>query len=169
MVDGCILLVDASEGPLSQTKFVLEKALKAGLRPIVVLNKVDRDSASPEQCGQVAANIFDLFVLLGASEEQLDFPLLYASGRSGWVSHELPPQGTKPEGASMKPLLDTIVKHVPPPQGEVDAPFRMLITMLDRDNYFGKVRMFIMCSTRSPPPINLKLKLTPMSHLSRYQ
>lgn len=139
MVDGCILLVDASEGPLSQTKFVLEKALSAGLRPIVVLNKVDRDAASPDQCGQVAASIFDLFALLGATEEQLDFPLLYASGRGGWVSTELPPQGQKPADASMKPLLDAILKNVPPPTGEQAAPFRMLVTMLERDNYFGKI------------------------------
>ncbi|CAL8470047.1 g9589 [Coccomyxa elongata] len=139
MVDGAVLLVDANEGPLQQTKFVVEKALKAGIRPIVVLNKVDRPGATKERCGEVESNIFDLFAQMGATEEQLDFQVLYASAREGWASKSLPEQGSKPEGASVAPLLDAIVEHVPPPAGDPAAPFAMLVAMVEHDSFLGPI------------------------------
>ncbi len=133
MVDGCVLLVDASEGPMPQTKFVLTKALGLGLKPIVVLNKVDRDSAQPDE---VVGEVFDLFGLLGANEDQLDFPYLYASGRDGWASDSL-----EAPRESLAPLFDLIVQHVPPPaaSANADQPFRMLATLLDSDPFLGRV------------------------------
>ncbi|EIE25836.1 GTP-binding protein TypA [Coccomyxa subellipsoidea C-169] len=139
MVDGAVLLVDANEGPLQQTKFVVEKALKAGIRPLVVLNKVDRSGATEQRCGEVESNIFDLFAQMGATEEQLDFQVLYASAREGWASTSLPEQGIKPEGASVAPLLDAIVKHVPPPAGDLGAPFAMLVAMVEHDAFLGPI------------------------------
>jgi GTP-binding protein len=130
MVDGVVLLCDASEGPLPQTKFVLSKALKLGLRPIVVVNKIDRPD---ERHDQVLNEIFDLFSGLDASDEQLDFPTLYGSGRDGWMATD--PAGPK---ESLKPLFDLIVKHVPPPVAE-DGPFRMLATTLEADPYLGRI------------------------------
>ena len=131
MVDGVLVLVDAAEGPMPQTKFVVAKALRRGLRPIVVINKVDRPDA---RAGAVHNEIFDLFALLEADEQQLDFPTLFASGRNGWAVAEL--------GAPHKdlaPLFDLIVAHVPPPQADSDAPFAMLATTLDYDPYLGRV------------------------------
>src|SRR5580698_2719847 len=131
MVDGALVLVDAAEGPLPQTKFVVAKALRRGLRPIVVINKIDRPDARAEA---VHNEIFDLFALLDADERQLDFPTLFASGRDGWAVAEL--------GAPHKdlaPLFDLIVAHVPPPQADPDAPFTMLATTLDYDPYLGRV------------------------------
>jgi len=131
MVDGVLVLVDAAEGPMPQTKFVVAKALRRGLRPIVVINKVDRPDARPEA---VHNEIFDLFALLDADEHQLDFPTLFGSGRDGWVVAEL--------GAPHKdlaPLFDLIVAHVPPPQANPDTPFTMLVTTLDYDPYLGRV------------------------------
>ena len=131
MVDGVLVLVDAAEGPMPQTKFVVAKALRRGLRPIVVINKVDRPDARAEA---VHNEIFDLFALLDADEHQLDFPTLFASGRDGWAVAEL--------GAPHKdltPLFDLIVAHVPPPQADPDAPFAMLATTLDYDPYLGRV------------------------------
>ena len=107
MVDGCLLLVDAAEGPMPQTKFVLSKALALGLKPIVVLNKVDRPNADPDAALDAA---FDLFAALGASDEQLDFPVLYASGRDGWASETI-----DGERKDLTPLFKTVVAHVPPP------------------------------------------------------
>jgi GTP-binding protein len=131
MVDGVLVLVDAAEGPMPQTKFVVAKALRRGLRPIVVINKVDRPDARAEA---VHNEIFDLFALLEADEHQLDFPTLFASGRDGWAVAEL---GAPPQG--LAPLFDLIVAHVPPPQAEIDAPFTMLATTLDYDPYLGRV------------------------------
>ncbi|MEO1015062.1 MAG: translational GTPase TypA [Pseudomonadota bacterium] len=134
MVDGCVLLIDASEGPMPQTKFVLSKALGLGLKPILVLNKIDRPSAEPDAALDAA---FDLFAALGADDEQLDFPTLYASGRDGWAARE-------PDGAreNLAPLFETIAAHVPSPKVDEDAegqPFRMLATTLEADPYLGRI------------------------------
>ncbi len=134
MVDGCLLLVDAAEGPMPQTKFVLSKALRLGLRPILVLNKVDRPSADPDGALNDA---FDLFAALGATSEQLDFPALYASGRDGWAAKSL-----DAPRESLAPLFETIVAHVPPPPVAADAaaqPFRMLATTLEADPFLGRI------------------------------
>src|SRR5918996_3090289 len=111
MVDGALVLVDAAEGPLPQTKFVVGKALKRGLKPIVVINKVDRSDARPHQ---VVNEVFDLFAALDATDEQLDFPILYGSGRNGWMAKA--PEGPSDEG--LAPLFDLILRHVAPPQVE---------------------------------------------------
>ena len=130
MVDGAIVLVDASEGPLPQTKFVVSKALKRGIRPIVVINKIDRPD---ERHLDVLNEIFDLFANLDASDEQLDFPVLYGSGRDGWMA-------TAPEGPkeNLDPLFDLVVKHVPPPTVE-EGPVRILATTLEADPYLGRL------------------------------
>ncbi|RXR28452.1 translational GTPase TypA [Sphingobium fluviale] len=131
MVDGVILLVDSSEGAMPQTKFVTGKALALGLRPIVVVNKVDRPD---ERIQEVLDEVFDLFVSLDATDEQLDFPVLYASGRNGYASTD----PDRREG-TLIPLFEKIVEHVPPPALDVDAPFTFLVTLLDRDNFLGRV------------------------------
>ena len=131
MVDGVILLVDSSEGAMPQTKFVTGKALKLGLRPIVVVNKIDRPD---ERIQEVLDEVFDLFVSLDATDEQLDFPVLYASGRNGYANED----PTLREG-TLEPLFQKIVDHVPPPALDVDAPFTFLVTLLDRDNFLGRV------------------------------
>ncbi|MQL98760.1 hypothetical protein Taro_031475, partial [Colocasia esculenta] len=138
MVEGAVLVVDAGEGPLAQTKFVLAKALKYGLRPILLLNKVDRPSVSEETCNEVESLVFDLFANLGATEEQLDFPVLYASAKEGWASLTFtknPPDDER----NMSALLDSIVKHVPSPSASLDAPFQMLVSMMERDFYLGRI------------------------------
>jgi GTP-binding protein len=131
MVDGAILLVDAAEGVLPQTKFVLGKALARGIRPIVVVNKIDRGDARPDE---VHNEVFDLFAALDANDAQLDFPTLFASGRQGWADLEV-------EGArkDLAPMFDLIVSHVPPPKVDLDAPFAMLASILDYDNFLGRV------------------------------
>jgi GTP-binding protein len=131
MVDGVVLLVDAAEGPLPQTKFVLTKALGLGMRPIVVINKVDRQDARPIE---VHSEVFDLFAALDATEEQLDFPVMFASGRSGWADDSL--EGPRKD---LSPLFDLIVRHVPPPKVDVNAPFKMLVTTLEADNFLGRI------------------------------
>ncbi|WP_343519013.1 translational GTPase TypA [Sphingomonas sp.] len=131
MVDGVILLVDSSEGAMPQTKFVTGKALKLGLRPIVVVNKIDRPD---ERIQEVLDEVFDLFVSLEATDEQLDFPVLYASGRNGYANED----PSLREG-TLEPLFQKIVDHVPPPALDVDAPFTFLVTLLDRDNFLGRV------------------------------
>jgi GTP-binding protein len=131
MVDSVCLLVDAFEGPMPQTRFVTRKALALGLRPILVVNKVDRDGCDP--AGAVDAT-FDLFCALGATDAQLDFPIVYASGREGWAAKEL-----KDEHKDLAPLLDLIVDVVPPPATDVDAPLAMHVTTLDYDDYLGYV------------------------------
>jgi GTP-binding protein len=130
MVDGAIVLVDAAEGPLPQTKFVVSKALKVGLRPIVAINKVDRHDARPSV---VAGEVFDLFAALDASEEQLDFPVLYGSAKEGWMGANV--DGPK---TSMAPLFDLILSHVAPPRIEEGA-FRMLGTILEANPYLGRI------------------------------
>jgi len=131
MVDGVILLVDSSEGAMPQTKFVTGKALKLGLKPIVVVNKIDRPD---ERIQEVLDEVFDLFVSLDATDEQLDFPVLYASGRNGYANED----SSLREG-TLRPLFQKIVDHVPPPSLEVDAPFTFLVTLLDRDNFLGRI------------------------------
>ncbi|MBL4616375.1 MAG: translational GTPase TypA [Robiginitomaculum sp.] len=134
MVDGCLLLVDAAEGPMPQTKFVLSKALALGLNPIVVLNKVDRPSADVDAALDAA---FDLFAALGANDEQLDFPVLYASGRDGWASDNM-----DDERKDLAPLFRAVVKHTPlPPMLETakDEPFTMLATTLEADPFLGRI------------------------------
>ena len=131
MVDGVILLVDSSEGAMPQTKFVTGKALALGLRPIVVVNKVDR---ADERIQEVLDEVFDLFVSLDATDEQLDFPVLYASGRNGYAN-------ANPDlrEGTLTPLFETIVSHVPPPEADFDGPFKFLDTLLDRDNFLGRI------------------------------
>ncbi|CAK7323987.1 unnamed protein product [Dovyalis caffra] len=138
MVEGAILVVDAGEGPLAQTKFVLAKALKYGIRPILLLNKVDRPAVSEERCDEVESLVFDLFANLGATEEQLDFPVLYASAKEGWASSSFtkdPPADSK----NMAQLLDAIIRHVPSPKANLDAPFQMLVSMMEKDFYLGRI------------------------------
>ncbi len=133
MVDGVVLLVDAAEGPMPQTKFVTAKALALGLRPIVLLNKADKTDAEPDRA---LNEVFDLFALLGADEHQLDFPTLYASGRDGWAVADL----AAPR-ENLGPLFDLILAHVPPPKqvANIDAAFRMLATTLEADPYLGRL------------------------------
>jgi GTP-binding protein len=133
MVDGCVLLVDAEEGVMPQTKFVLGKALKMGLRPILCLNKVDRAHADPDR---VLNDAFDLFAAMGATDEQLDFPHIYASGKNGWATLDL----AKPND-NLAPLFDLIVQHVPPPKAEArkDEPFQMLSVLIESDPFLGRL------------------------------
>src|SRR5579885_996843 len=131
MVDGVLVLVDAAEGPLPQTKFVVAKALKRGLKPIVVINKVDRPDARPNE---VVNEVFDLFAALDATEEQLDFPILYGSAKQGWMATD--PAG--PKDAGMVPIFDLVIRHVAPPAVE-DGPFRMLGTILEANPYLGRI------------------------------
>lgn len=131
MVDGVVLLVDASEGPMPQTKFVLGKALKIGLKPIVVINKADKPDARVDE---VLDEIFDLFVSLNANDEQLDFPVLYASGRNGWAVKEM-----TDDKKDLTPLFELILSYVPEPNCEPDAPFRMLATTLEANKFIGRL------------------------------
>jgi GTP-binding protein len=130
MADGVILLTDAAEGPMPQTKFVLGKALAQGLKPIVIINKIDRPDGRPEE---VVDEVFDLFVSLDANDDQLDFPILYASGRDGWCVTDL-----ANERENMHPLLDLVLDHVSPPEVEEGKPFAMLATLLDSDPFLGR-------------------------------
>ena len=130
MADSCLLLVDSAEGVMPQTKFVLSKALALGLQPIVIINKVDRQDARPNE---VLDEIFDLFVSLNANEKQLDFPVLYAVGRDGWCVNDL----EKDERKDLSPLFNLILSHVNPPPFNTEAPFAMLATLLDHSPYFG--------------------------------
>ena len=131
MVDGVVLLVDAAEGPLPQTKFVVSKALAQGLKPMVVVNKIDRSDARPSE---VHNEIFDLFSALDASEEQLDFPTLFASGRNGWAVTDL-----NDERKDLEPLFELIKRHVPAPKVDAEAPFTLLATILEANPYLGRV------------------------------
>jgi len=131
MVDGAIVLCDAAEGPLPQTKFVLTKALARGLKPIVVINKVDRQDARPDE---VHNEVFDLFAALGASDEQLDFHTLFASGRQGWADLEL--EGPRKD---LAPLFDLILSHVPAPKVDLEKPFAMNASILESDNFLGRI------------------------------
>ena len=131
MVDGALVLVDAAEGPLPQTKFVVSKALRMGLKPIVVINKVDRPDA---RATEVVNEVFDLFAALDATDEQLDFPILYGSAKQGWMSTSL--DGSHDDG--MKPLFDLVLRHVPPPQVE-EGPFKLLGTIIEANNFLGRI------------------------------
>lgn len=131
MVDGAIVLVDAAEGVLPQTKFVVGKALARGLRPIVVVNKVDRGDARADE---VHTEVFDLFAALGASDEQLDFPMLYASGRQGWADEAM--DGPRKD---LSALFELVLRHVPPTRLDAEAPFAMVASILDYDNFLGRV------------------------------
>ncbi len=131
MVDGVIVLVDAAEGPMPQTKFVVSKALKIGLRPIVAVNKVDRPDG---RASEVINEVFDLFAALDATDEQLDFPILYGSGRNGWMAKD--PAGPQDQG--LAPLFDLVLEHVPPAATD-DGPFRMLGTLLEANPFLGRI------------------------------
>jgi GTP-binding protein len=133
MVDGAIVLVDSSEGPMPQTKFVVGKALKVGLKPIVAINKIDRPDGRHEE---VINEVFDLFAALDATDDQLDFPILYGSGRDGWMN--VNPEGPKEDG--LGPLLDLVLKHVPEPSvGDEDGAFRMIGTLLEANPFLGRI------------------------------
>ncbi|GAA7099466.1 translational GTPase TypA [Helicobacter pylori] len=131
MVDGVLLLVDAQEGVMPQTKFVVKKALSFGICPIVVVNKIDKPAAEPDR---VVDEVFDLFVAMGASDKQLDFPVVYAAARDGYAMKSL-----DDEKKNLEPLFETILEHVPSPSGRVDEPLQMQIFTLDYDNYVGKI------------------------------
>ena len=131
MVDSVVLLIDAQEGPMPQTRFVTKKALALGLRPILVVNKVDKPGANPDKVVNAA---FDLFDKLGATDEQLDFPTLYASGRAGYAGLE-----DSVRDGDLTPLFETIVGHVPAPALDPQGEFKMLVTLLDRDNFLGRI------------------------------
>ncbi|OKH28500.1 translational GTPase TypA [Chroogloeocystis siderophila] len=131
MVDGCILIVDANEGPMPQTRFVLKKALEKGLRPIVVVNKIDRPQADPH--GAVD-KVLDLFIELGADDDQCDFPYLFASGLEGYAKEDL-----EAEGVDMQPLFEAILHHVPPPVGDPNKPLQLQVTTLDYSEYLGRI------------------------------
>ena len=150
MVDGVVLLCDAAEGPLPQTKFVLGKALKLGLRPIVVVNKVDRPDGRPHE---VHDEVFDLFASLDASDEQLDFPTLFASGRNGWATTDLE-NGAR---ENLEPLFELIRDHVPAPRVDsADEPFRMLATTLEANPYLGRLLTGRIQSGRVKPNMAIK-------------
>jgi GTP-binding protein len=149
MVDGALVLVDAAEGPLPQTKFVVSKALKMGLKPIVVINKVDRGDA---RATEVVNEVFDLFAALDATDDQLDFPILYGSAKQGWMSTKL--DGSHDDG--MQPLFDLILTHVKPPVVE-EGPFRLLGTILEANNYLGRLVTGRITSGSAKPNQNVKV------------
>ncbi len=131
MVDGCLLLVDAAEGPMPQTRFVLRKAIELGLKPIVVVNKIDRPDARPDE---VVDLVFDLMADLGASDEQLDFPILYANAREGKVFRDV-----EAPRDDMRELFETVLEQIPAPEADLEAPFQMLVTNLDYSEYLGRI------------------------------
>jgi GTP-binding protein len=131
MIDGVLLVVDAAEGPQAQTRFVLRKALEAGAKPIVVINKIDRDNANPKK---VLDEVFELFVSLNATDEQLDFPFIYASAKAGYAKEQL-----DHVTGTMEPLFDAIVKHIPPPRAKAGEGFQVLVANLDYSDYLGRI------------------------------
>jgi GTP-binding protein len=131
MVDGVLLLVDAAEGPLPQTKFVLKKALELNLKPIVVLNKIDRKDARPSE---VLNEVYDLFISLGANDDQIDFPIIYAIAKAGIAKYSL-----EEEGGDLVPLFETIIKHIPEPPHESESPFQMLVMNIEYNDYIGRL------------------------------
>ena len=131
MVDSVLLVVDSYEGPMPQTKFVLKKALELGLQPIVVINKIDKPNARPEE---VIDEVFELFLELGADDEQLDFQIIYASAREGFARYNVEDTNT-----DMVPLFETILENVEAPKGYIDGPFQMLVTTLDTNEYVGRI------------------------------
>ncbi|MGN6386097.1 MAG: GTP-binding protein, partial [Verrucomicrobiota bacterium] len=130
MIDGVLLVVDAAEGPQAQTRFVLRKALEAGAKPIVVINKIDRDNANPHK---VLDLVFELFISLNATDEQLDFPIVYTSAKAGYAKLDM-----KDESSTMEPLFDAIIQHIPPPRGHA-GEFKMLVANLDYSDYLGRI------------------------------
>lgn len=166
MADGVILLTDAAEGPMPQTKFVLNKALALGLRPIVVINKIDRPDGRPDE---VVNEVFDLFTMLDANEDQLDFPILYASGRDGWCVKEL-----DDERKDLTPMLDLILSHVPAPNVDENAPFSMLVTLLESDPFLGRILTGRIYSGKAKTNTQVKVidlngKLVEQGRLSKLQ
>jgi GTP-binding protein len=131
MVDGVLLLVDAAEGPLPQTKFVLRKALELNLKPIVVINKIDRKDARP---AEVLNEVYDLFISLGATDEQIDFPVIYTIAKRGIAKYSL-----DKESHDLTPLFDTIIKHIPPPSHDAESPFQMLVMNIEYNDYIGRL------------------------------
>jgi len=131
MVEGCLLIVDANEGPMPQTRFVLKKALEKGLRPIVVINKIDRQFADPHKA---VDKVLDLFIELGADDDQCDFPYLFASGMAGFAKEQL-----EDEGVDMQPLFESILHHVSPPVGDPEKPLQLQVTTLDYSEYLGRI------------------------------
>ena len=131
MVDGVVLLVDAFEGPMPQTKYVLRKALEQGLKPIVVINKIDRPD---QRVDDVYDEVLELFMELDADDEQLDFPCIYATARDGIAKYSM-----EDDNADLKPLMETIVKEIPAPKGDAEGPLQMMVTTLEADEYIGKV------------------------------
>ena len=131
MVDGCLLIVDANEGPMPQTRFVLKKALEQGLRPIIFVNKIDRPRVDPETA---VDKVLDLFIELGADDDQCDFPYLFGSGLGGFAKPDM-----KTESDNMRPLFDAILRHVPPPVGDVTKPLQLQITTLDYSDFLGRI------------------------------
>src|SRR6201996_5354984 len=133
MIDGVLLVVDATDGPQAQTRFVLRKALEAGAKPIVVINKIDRDNSQPHR---VLDEVFDLFVSLHATDEQLDFPVVYASAKNGFAKIHI-----TEESKTMEPLFDAIIKHIPPPRAHAGTGFKMLVANLDYSEYVGRIAL----------------------------
>src|SRR5438045_6345024 len=131
MSDGVLLVVDSAEGPQAQTRFVLRKALEAGAKPIVVINKIDRDNANPKK---VLDEVFELFMSLNATDEQLDFPFIYCSAKGGYAKVEL-----EHASGTMEPLFDAITKHIPPPRAKAGHGFQMLVANLDYSDYLGRI------------------------------
>ncbi|GAE87487.1 GTP-binding protein TypA/BipA [Acetivibrio straminisolvens JCM 21531] len=131
MVDGVLLLVDSFEGTMPQTRFVLKKALQLNLKPIVVINKIDRPEARPIE---VVDEVLELFIELGADDEQIDFPIVYASSREGYAIHNL-----NDEPKNLEPLFETLINHVPAPQGYMDKPLQLLVSNIDYDGYVGRI------------------------------
>ncbi|MDD3262062.1 MAG: GTP-binding protein, partial [Oscillospiraceae bacterium] len=131
MVDGVLLLVDAFEGCMPQTRFVLKKALALGKKPVVVINKIDRPGARPKE---VVDEVLDLFIELGANDDQLDFPVVYASARDGYAMND-----PKEKGTDMKPLFDAILKYIPAPHGDLSGPTQVLFSNIDYDDYVGRI------------------------------
>ena len=131
MIDGVLLVVDAADGPQAQTRFVLRKALEAGAKPIVVINKIDRENADPHK---VLDEVWDLFVSLHATDEQMDFPVIYASAKDGYAKTDL-----KHVSGTMEPLFDAIIKHIPPPRAHAGEGFKMLVANLDYSDYLGRI------------------------------
>lgn len=131
MVDGCLLIVDASEGPMAQTKFVLRKAMEAGLKPVVVINKIDRPD---QRISEVEDEVLELFIELGAEDHQINYPVLYASSRSGVAKHKM-----EDEAVDLQPIFNTILEQIPCPEGDPDAPLQAMVTSLDYDEFVGRI------------------------------
>ncbi|HWI52613.1 MAG TPA: translational GTPase TypA [Symbiobacteriaceae bacterium] len=131
MVDGCLLIVDASEGPMAQTKFVLRKAMEAGLKPVVVINKIDRPD---ERIGEVEDLVLELFIELGATDDQINYPVLYCSSRAGVAKYKM-----EDEAVNLEPIFDTIISTIPCPEGDPEAPLQAMVTSLDYDEYVGRI------------------------------